>query len=60
MEGVVSFTVAELADRWNCHPETVRRMIASGELKAFRVGREWRVAVEEVTWKETRQSQPVA
>ncbi len=56
----MSFTVAELADRWNCHPETVRRMIASGELRAFRVGREWRVAVEEVTWKETKQSQPAA
>lgn len=56
----MSFTVAELADRWNCHPETVRRMIASGELKAFRVGREWRVAVEEVKWTETKQSQPAA
>ena len=56
----VSYTVAELAARWNCHPQTIRRMIADGVLKAFRVGREWRVAEEVVRWIETRQLQPAA
>lgn len=56
----VSYTVAELAARWNCHPQTIRRMIADGVLKAFRVGREWRVAEEVVKWIETRQLQPAA
>lgn len=54
----MSYTVAELAARWNCHPETVRRMIAAGTLEAFRVGREWRVAEEVVRWIETKRLQP--
>ncbi len=39
----MAFTVAELAQHWNCHPKTVWRLIRVGRLRAFRVGREWRV-----------------
>jgi excisionase family DNA binding protein len=31
------FTVAETADRWKVHERTVRRLIASGDLKVVRV-----------------------
>ena len=32
------FTPETLADRWQCHHSTIRKMICRGELKAFRVG----------------------
>ena len=53
----MSYTVTELAARWQCHPETIRRMIQRGELKAFRVGRQWRISEETVKWTETKQPQ---
>ncbi len=56
----MSYTVSELAERWNCHPQTVRRMIQGGLVQAIRVGREWRVAEEVVTWIECSQLQPQA
>lgn len=43
-----------LAERWACSDETVRQMIKRGELRAFRVGRMFRIpweAVEEVECK---------
>lgn len=48
-----SLTVPELAERWSMHPETVRRMIARGDLKAFKVGSRWRIKIEVVKWTET-------
>ncbi len=32
------FTPETLAGRWQCHHTTIRKMIARGELKSFRVG----------------------
>jgi excisionase family DNA binding protein len=32
-------TVDELADRWNVHPRTIRRMIKAKKLKIVRIGR---------------------
>ncbi len=32
------YTPETLADRWQCHPSTIRKMIGRGELKHFRVG----------------------
>lgn len=37
-----------LADRWGCSGETVRQLIRSGQLPAFRVGRMLRVKHETV------------
>ena len=53
----MSYTVTELARRWQCHQETIRRMIQRGDLKAFRVGKQWRIPQEAVTWIETKQPQ---
>lgn len=44
----MAYTIAELAERWNCHPKTIRRLIRARKLTAFRVGREWRVPAESV------------
>jgi excisionase family DNA binding protein len=39
----MAYTVAELAQHWNCHPKTIRRLIRARRLRAFQVGREWRI-----------------
>ena len=42
------FSVASLAEYWGCSAETVRRRIARGELKAFRIGTLLRVSAQAV------------
>ncbi len=42
-EADMAYTVAELANRWNCDRKTVRRLIAERRLTAIKLGREWRV-----------------
>lgn len=39
-----TFTLAEAAVLLSCHRETLRRAIRSGELRAARLGREFRVS----------------
>lgn len=39
----VVHSVAQLADYWMVEPTVVYRLIRSGKLKAFRVGKEYRV-----------------
>lgn len=44
-----SFSVLQLAARWQCSPHTVRAAIRRGRLQGFRTGeRVWRVAEAEV------------
>jgi excisionase family DNA binding protein len=43
-----AFTVATLAARWQCGQSTVRKLIADGDLKAFRIGTAIRISAEEV------------
>jgi excisionase family DNA binding protein len=40
------YTVPEICERLQLHPDTVRAWIASGRLDAFKVGRRWRVPRE--------------
>ena len=49
-----SYSPAELAERWNCCLRTVYRMIRSGEVKVFRVGRNYRISETEVLRCERR------
>lgn len=43
------YTIAKLAERWRCSEHHVRQLIASGELRAFRIGAKlWRVPAAEV------------
>lgn len=37
-------TVDQVADRYQVHPDTVRRAIRSRDLRAVRVGQQWRVS----------------
>jgi len=34
-------TLGDAARLWKCHPETLRRKVRTGELRAFRIGRHW-------------------
>ena len=42
------FSIRTLAERWDCHPDVVRRMIRSGALQSFRVGALIRIQAQEV------------
>ena len=37
------YTVAELSQKWRISPQTVQRWIREGKIKAFKVGRSWRI-----------------
>jgi excisionase family DNA binding protein len=41
-------TPKEVAASWRCHPDTVLELLRSGELPGFKIGRVWRVKVEDV------------
>lgn len=42
------YTADELADYLKVSPQTVRAWIRSGQVKAVKLGRAWRVPVDEV------------
>lgn len=42
------FTVMEIAARWRCGRRAVLERIHKGEIKAFHVGRAWRVSLVEL------------
>ena len=41
-------TIADVADHLRVNAKTVRRWVATGELPAYKVGRQWRVAEEDL------------
>lgn len=43
------FTVDQFAEVLDMHPRTVRRYIRDGQLKATKVGGEWRIRKEDAT-----------
>jgi excisionase family DNA binding protein len=48
-ENGVFFTVAELAERWGVHRQTVETAIRAGRLQAFKAGEHaWRIREAEV------------
>lgn len=47
-------TIKQVAERWHVDRDTIYRMISSGKLKAFQVGRQWRVTAETVAEYEGR------
>ena len=44
---VTDFTVAELATALRIHPMTVHRLVSSGSIQSYRIGRARRVPYEE-------------
>ena len=43
-----AFTIATLAEHWQCSRDVIYGMIQRRELKAFKVGRDFRISAEEV------------
>ena len=48
MSGLKPYSTQTLAERWGCHPRTVRELIRKGELRPFRIGALVRIPAEEV------------
>ena len=43
------YTSESLAERWECSPQHVRKMLADGRLKGFKLGNKmWRISTTEV------------
>ncbi|WP_157896135.1 helix-turn-helix domain-containing protein [Mycobacteroides chelonae] len=40
-------TVEDLAEGWRVHPDSIRALIKSGALKAHRVGKQFRITVDD-------------
>ena len=49
-----TYTIKQLADEKQLDPQTVRRLILAGELKAVKWGRSWRIPPAAVEEFETR------
>ena len=53
------YTPATLAERWECSPEHVRRLLNTGQLEGFRLGDKlWRIRVEDVEEFESQATPP--
>lgn len=53
MELIDLFSIKEVAAYLKVSQRLVRRMIASGELEALKVGREWRIPIDTIAaWVE--------
>jgi len=44
------FTVNDLARHFNVNPKTIYRRLWAKEIPAYRVGRVWRIAKNEIIW----------
>jgi excisionase family DNA binding protein len=53
-------TLQEAADKLQCHPETLRRAILRGELKAGRLGKEYRIDERDLIQFVYRDEEPQA
>jgi excisionase family DNA binding protein len=53
-------TLREAAERLKCNPETLRRAILRGDLKAGRLGEEYRIVEEDLMLFVFRKQQPQA
>ena len=52
------YRVQDLAERWACHPDTVRRLLRRGDLAVVRIGGAVRVPHDAVLAYEARQLVP--
>jgi excisionase family DNA binding protein len=44
LSGKTTFTLSEAAELLSCHPETLRRAIHNGELRALKLGKGYRIS----------------
>ncbi len=53
----VVFTLKEVAEYLNVHPDTVRRYVKRGELPAFKIGTDWRFNKESIDqWRKAQEA----
>ncbi len=43
-----AMTIRELAEYWQVSERTIKRLIDAGKLRAFKIGRQWRVHQRDV------------
>ncbi|NUP32908.1 MAG: helix-turn-helix domain-containing protein [Streptomycetaceae bacterium] len=55
VERPVEVDVVELAAEWRCKPETIRRYIAAGDLRAEKVAGRWLIARTDIDAYRKRQ-----
>ena len=48
------FTIAQIAERWQCSDKTIRRMIDRGALPAHKFGALWRISMADLSDYERR------
>jgi excisionase family DNA binding protein len=48
MNSTLFLTPRQLHERWNFHPESIRRIIREGRLPAIRIGKRLRIALADV------------
>lgn len=51
---MTAYSPAALAERWDCHPNYVIKLIKQGSLPAFSIGKMWRIKPEDVDAFEDR------
>ena len=42
------YSTVDLINRWQCSPDLVYRLLESGELRGFKIGRWWRITEEAI------------
>ncbi len=42
------YTIKEVAEMFKCNPETIKRQIYKGKIKAIKIGKVWRITQEEI------------
>lgn len=53
-------TPADLAKRWAVSPKTILNLIVRGELRATRIGKQWRIAEADAeAYERTRRRSPM-
>ena len=58
MSDLTFYTTAEVAELLRLNPQVVQRKLQSGEIPAYRIGRDWRVErAQLMSWLEARSNQ---
>jgi excisionase family DNA binding protein len=53
----VVFTLKEVAEYLNVHPDTIRRYVKRGQLPAFKIGTDWRFNKESIDeWRKAQEN----
>lgn len=48
MSDTKTYTVISLSTYWDCSPDSVYRLLQSGQLRGFKIGNSWRISRDAV------------